>query len=344
MAVGSSRAPSQTVRFIAVGCKDHPTRVWDTSRGQLLAELPSVSHVDGDFTSAFPAVSGAGDRAAIARGNTLEVYELPGGRLLRTIAHSAPVNTVTFASTGRDIVSGSIDGSLLVTRDNGATFALPTSSGGIDAAEFLPDGRIVAADAQRRLRVYAPGGTVLADLEIPMRVMSLRVEGTHLVTVPIVPIYTDNAAPPLLLDVARYRVIAQLEGHVGRVFSARWVAGHQILTAGGDGTARLWDGSTGQLHQIYGGSSRLLADATLSPDGFVMAGGGDGLLRFWDATSGRLLWALPAHKSQIIGIHVEGRDIVTRGFSGELSRWTLPRSEQVIEACDDREHCAITQR
>jgi len=325
-------------RFIAVGCRDHATRVWDTARDQLLAELPSVSHVDGDFTSAFPAVSGAGDRAAIARGNTVEVYELPGGRLLRTIVHGAPVNAVAFASTGRDIVSGATDGSLLVTRDNGVTLALPKASGGIDAAEFLPDGRVVAADAQRRLRFYDRDGTVQADLEIPMRVMSLRIEGTRLVTVPI---YTNNAAPPLVLDVERHRVIAQLEGHVGGVFSARWVARDQILTTGGDGTARLWDGSTGQLRQSYQGGSRFLADATLAPDGLVVAGGADGLLRFWDAASGRLLWVLQAHKSRLIGIHIEGRDLVTRGFSGELSRWTLPRSDQVIEACDGKERCAI---
>jgi WD40 repeat protein len=78
------------------------------------------------------------------------------------------------------------------------------------------------------------------------------------------------------------------------VLSARWVAGSQILTAGSEGTARLWDGSTGQLRQIYQGGSRFLADATLAPDGLVMAGGADGLLRFWDAASGRLLWALQA--------------------------------------------------
>jgi WD40 repeat protein len=328
-------------RFIAVGCRNHPTRVWDTLRDQLLAELPSVSHVEGDFTSAFPVVSAAGDRAAIARGNTVEVYELPGGRLLRTIAHGAPVNAVAFASTGRDIVSGSVNGSLFVTRDNGAQLAPPTSTGGIDAVGFLPDGRVVAADAQRRLRVFDPSGAVLADLEIPMRVMSLRIEGARLVTVPI---YTDNTAPSLLLDLERYHVVAQLEGHVGRVFSARWVAGHQILTAGADGTARLWDGTTGQLRQIYRGGSRFLADATLAPDGLVIAGGADGLLRFWDATSGSLLWALQAHKSPLIGVHVEGRDIVTRGFTGELSRWALPSSEQVIRACDGQERCAIMQR
>jgi WD40 repeat protein len=338
---GLGTSPEPDRRFIAVGCRDHPTRVWDTSRDRLLAELPSVSHVEGDFTSAFPAVSSAGDRAAIARGNAVEVYEVPGGRLLHTITHGAPVNAVAFASSGRDIVSGAVDGSLLVTRDNGALLVLPASSGGVDTAAFLPDGRVVATDSQRRLRVYDPSGAVLGDLEIPGRVMSLRSDGNRLVTVPIYP--GNTAVGPVLLDLERYRVIAQLTGHVGRVYSARWVAGGRILTAGGDGTVRLWDGATGQLHQIYRGSSRILTDATLSPDGMVMAGGGDGLLRFWDPASGRLLWTLQAHKSLVVGIHAEGDDIVTRGFTGELSRWTLPRPEQVIKECGDHERCAIVE-
>lgn len=329
-------------RFIAVGCRDHGTRVWDTSRDQLLAELPSVSQVAGDFTSAFPAVSSAGDRAAIARGNVVEVYELPSGLLLHTITHAAPVNAVAFARAGRDIVSGAIDGSLLVTRDNGAQLMLPRSSSGIDSAGFLSDGRVVASDAQRRLRVYDPAGAILADLEIPVRVMSLRSDGTRLV---VIPIYTGNTAPPVLLDLARYRVIAQLDGHVGRVFSARWIAGDRILTAGGDGTARLWDGSTGQLRQTYQGGSRFLADATLSPDGLlIIAGDGGGVLRFWDMSSGSLLWMLQAHKSHLIGVHIEDGAIVTRGFAGELSRWTLPKSEQVIEACGVQQRCAIIQK
>src|SRR5262249_15620765 len=133
-------------RFVAVGCRDHPTHVWDTAHDRLLAELPSVTPAGGDFESAYPAVSAKGDRAAIARGNTVEVYELSGGHLLRKILHDAPVSTVAFATSGRDIVSGAVDGSLLVTRDNGAALSLPASSGGIDAAGFLTDGRIAAAD------------------------------------------------------------------------------------------------------------------------------------------------------------------------------------------------------
>ena len=232
---GIVMSPESDRRFIAVGCKDHPTHVWDTSRDQLLADLPSVTQVAGDFTSAFPAVSAEGDRAAIARGDAVEIYELPGGRLLRTIAQSAPVNAVAFAGKGRDVISGAVDGSVLVTRDNGTSIALPRSPGGIDTVAFLPDGRLVTSDAQRRLRIYDSGGIALADLEIPARAISLRSSGGRLVTVPI---YTGNVAPPVLVDLERYRLVAQLEGHVGLVFSARWAAGARILTTGAVGLTR----------------------------------------------------------------------------------------------------------
>jgi WD40 repeat protein len=72
----------------------------------------------------------------------------------------------------------------------------------------------------------------------------------------------------------------------------------------------------------------------MAPDGaLVVAGGSDGLLRFWDVSNGRLLWKLAAHKSYIIGVHYEGDDIVTRGFSGDISRWALPQASSIIDAC-----------
>jgi WD40 repeat protein len=327
-------------RFVAVGCQDHPTRVWDTTRDQLLAELPAATPVVGDSPSAYPAVSGSGDRAAVARGVVVEVYELPGGRLVRTIAHGAPVSALAFAPTGRDLVSGATDGSLLVTRDGGARIALPASAGGVDAVGFLPDGRAIAADTQRRLRVFDPGGTILADVELPSRVASLRVGSSRLVGIP----YTYDATPAPLVDVEHYRVVAQLDERAGRLLSARWVADGQVLTTGTGGTAQLWDGDTGRLLQTYRGAARFLADAALASGGLVVGGGADGLLRFWDKDSGYLLWTLPAHKSEIYGVHVEGADVVTRGITGELVRWALPDPGQVIESCGERERCAILLR
>jgi WD40 repeat protein/serine/threonine protein kinase len=330
--------PELDRRFVAVGCRDHSTKIWDTARDQLLAELPGATLVAGDSPSAYPAVSDAGDRAAVARGGVVEVYELPGGRLLRTIAHGARVSAVAFRRAGRDVVSGATDGTLLVTREDGTRIVLPSASGAVDAVGFLPDGRVVAADAQRRLRAFDPGGAISTDLEIPTRARSLRVDGSRLVTVPV---YTGGTASPVLVDLEHHQVIGPLEGHVGRVFSARWTTGGQILTAGADGTARLWDGATGHPHHVYRGGSRILADATLGFDKLVVAGGADGRLWFWDEDSERLLWALRAHASPIVGVRVEGAGLVTRGFTGELARWALPDPAEVIRACGERERCAI---
>jgi len=314
-------------RFIAVGCRDHVTRVWDTAREQLLAELPSVTPAGGGFGSAFPAVSVDGKRAAIARDDAVEIYELPGGRLLRAIKHSATVTAVGFAPDRHDLISGAADGSLLVTHDGREPIVLPVAAGGIDAAGLLPDGRAVAANAHDQLRIYdADHGVVLAELEVPTRVRLLRAsaDGRHLITVPS---HTGQPAPPMLWDLERYSLIARLDGHAGRVFSARFLDGDaEIGTTGNDGTARLWEAATGRLIQTYRAKSRFLADMVIDLDGsLVMAGGSDGILWFWDRGTARPVWKLQVHKGHVVGVHLEGDGFITRGFGGDVSRWTLPR-------------------
>jgi WD40 repeat protein/serine/threonine protein kinase len=326
-----------TGHVVAISCRDRPTRVWDTAQGRMIAELPSASSIEGGgFTSAVPVVSDGGDRVAIPRGSVVQVYELPSGRLMRTIDHPALVSAVAFALTGRDLVSGAVDGSVRVTRDDGAELALRASAG-IDVVGLLPDGRVLVSDAGSALRVYGPGGAVLANLEIPVRLMAFRYQGARLVALPT---YAGDAALPFLVDLDRYRIVAQLAGHVGHVSSARWVAGERVLTAGADGMARLWDGATGQLLQTYRGGSRFLADAIIS-DGQVIGGDADGLLRFWDAASGAKLWTMKAHKSAVIRVRVQDGDLVTRGYAGEISRWRLPNPAQVIATCSAHPPCAI---
>jgi WD40 repeat protein len=234
------------------------------------------------------------------------------------------------------MVSGALDGSVRVVREDGSTLSLQ-ASGGVDAVALLPDGRVLVADAERRLVEYATDGTVLATLELPVRVMSLRREGARIVALANC---VANAAPPLVIDLEHHRVDARLEGHVGCVLSARWVSGGRIVTAGADGSARQWDSATGRLLQTYKGGPRLLADAVLM-SGVVVGGDADGLLRFWDAVTGARLWTLPAHKSAVTGLHLEGGDIVTRALTGEVSRWRLPDSGAAFDACAHSPRCAI---
>jgi len=309
-----------------------------------------MTPINGDVGSMFPAVSSEGDRAAIARGNTAEVYSLPGGQLIRAVRHAAAVAAVAFGPSGHDLVSGSIDGAVLFTQDNRDSVAMVKSSGAIDAVALLSDGRVISSDSERNIRVYdSRRATLLAELHAPSRSLLLRPSprGDRLLTLGT---YT-SADPPTLWDFDHYRIVGRLEGHVGLVESARFVRdGGTVLTSGADGTVRMWDASLGRLRQTFHGSKRFLADAVLDPSRtVVVAGGGDGLLYFWDVETGRPLWTLKAHNSFVVGIHFEGNDIVTRGFGGDVARWTLPEPAHIIAACgselatNERVGCTMTR-
>jgi WD40 repeat protein/serine/threonine protein kinase len=336
---GTDASVDKGRRVFAISCKDHGTHVWDTAKDQLLADLPSVTPPGGNFERALPAISTGGDLVAIAVGSTVELYGLPGGRKLRTITHPANVSAVAFSRNGNDLASASVDGSLLLTRDGGATVAFPEFPGGIDIVGFTADGRLIAAGARRQLRLYDPGrAQVVAETDLTFRAMAFRMstDGRRMIIIPtsVVP------APPAVWDLENDRIVARLEGVKVQVFSARFVRDdREILTVGGDGVPRRWDAETGHLLKAYFGSSGILFDAALDPDdSTVVTAGGDGMLRFWDISSGAQIWNLQAHRSAVAGIEFRGNQIVTHGFTGEISRWELPRRGSA-SAIDDLVKC-----
>jgi WD40 repeat protein len=327
-------------RFLAIDCKANGTFIWDTEQAQKLAQLPSSSQPPGDFNTVYPMVSASGDRAVIAAGNTVVIYDIPGGKPIRTITHSAAVSAVAFAKSGHDLASGSVDGSLLVTRDDQESVTLQPLPGGVDVVAFAPDGRVIAAGHQQ-LRIYeASGNNLLASLASPVRTRAFRLSagGDRLIAIPATP------AAPVLWDLEHRKIIARLDRHGGQVFSARFVRqGLEILTAGSDGVARRWDGMTGRLRRVYFDTNHFLLDAAMDPDGAtVVTAASDGVLRFWEASSGRMFWSLRAHKSRVAGVHFAGSNLVSHGYSGDVARWTLPpvpSSTEIGEQVESVIHC-----
>jgi eukaryotic-like serine/threonine-protein kinase len=315
-------------RYVVVACGNQPIKVWDTARDLLLAEIPTMTRV--------AIVSPDGGKVALARDNAVEVRELPGGRLVRVLDHGAPVTAIAFAPNGLDLISGAADGSLLISRGDETRLTLRTQ-GRVDALVLLADGRAVISNEQRHLEFYAPDGALLADLMMATRTMALRPHETRVVAVPN---YLETAAPPILLDLQNYKVVAELAGHVGNVNAVRWISDWRILTAGGDATVRMWDGASGRPLGTYHGGAKYLADATLLNESVVIAGDGDGVLWFWDLSTASRLWTMRAHESAIQSLHMQGDDLITRGLTAELSRWRLPSAEQVIDECRRRPNCA----
>jgi WD40 repeat protein len=299
-------------RYLAVACPGHPTRVYDTARDRLLAELPSIA--DGD-PAPFPAVSTAGDLAAIARDTAAELYELPSGRLLRRIEHGAAVTAVAFGPSG-ELASGSADGSTLLTAPGRDPVKLARGGAEVRAVVVLRGGTVVAADIRGHVMILG-GDSVDLNAGVRARMLRLSPDGRYAL---VVPSYRDSAAPAVLLDLAQRRAVTRLDAP--HTYTARWVDGGW-LTAHADGSARRWL-ADGTPLQVYRGGHRNLVDAAVNGP-FVIGGGGDGTIRVWDAASGQQLWTMIACSSSVMGVRAADGDIVARDADGTVSRWHLPK-------------------
>ncbi len=98
------------------------------------------------------------------------------------------------------------------------------------------------------------------------------------------------------------------------------------MTAGLDGTARIWDLETHDELLRLAGHAGAVERAVWGPDGAsVVTGGADGTIRFWDSTTGELLLVLRAHHGMVIGLAIDpgGRKIASSGEDGLTRVWAI---------------------
>jgi WD40 repeat protein len=90
--------------------------------------------------------------------------------------------------------------------------------------------------------------------------------------------------------------------------------GSLVAAAGQDGSARLWDASTGHARGVFKVSSEPLRDVVFSPDGRVLLATGENN-QTWDVRTGHQLHVLIGHTGRVVegGFSPDGRWIVTAG-------------------------------
>lgn len=81
-----------------------------------------------------------------------------------------------------------------------------------------------------------------------------------------------------------------IPAHHDTIWSAKFAPdGKTIATTSGDGTARIWDLTTGKLRHTLSGHEGIVRHCTFSNDGLqLFTSGFDRTIRVWDATSGEL--------------------------------------------------------
>jgi len=325
---------------LAIGTEGGDAAIWDIPSGARTRHLHEVGEPIDRL-----AFAPNGELVATAsRDGAVQVWDAGSGRLRsQSNTIKGKVYSIEFDASSTRVLASGGDGTVVVSdAQSGVTSASldGTPAKLIRSAHFDPASqRIIGASWDGTARVWnaAPAYAVEAKGSPPPQTSS---DGRRRVVLP-----TDDG-PPELWDVGSNTIVARLEGHVGRVWAAHLAHGAKIVSAGADGTARLWDASTGKLLQTFEpvGAPRFLADAALNDSGsLLVAGAGDGSLKFWDVESGREIWTLQVHKSAVVRVAFDDGAIVTQGQAGDVARWVLPDPALVIGACAGQPSCGTVR-
>jgi WD40 repeat protein len=130
----------------------------------------------------------------------------------------------------------------------------------------------------------------------------------------------------------------RLVGHQGLVWSASFSPdGARIVTASGDGTARIWDAATGQeiiaLRGHESDNENGVWSASFSPDGArTVTGGSDSTARIWDAATGQEILALRGHGRIVFSASFspDGARIVTGDSDGTARIWDAATGKEIL--------------
>ncbi len=101
--------------------------------------------------------------------------------------------------------------------------------------------------------------------------------------------------------------------------------GHQIVSAGCDGTLKLWDADTGAALTQFAGHYGQVNAVALSPDGLWIASGGrDQTLRLWDARTGASHMLQEGEQSiYCVAFSPDSTSLVAGGQSRTLTYWNV---------------------
>jgi WD40 repeat protein len=123
-----------------------------------------------------------------------------------------------------------------------------------------------------------------------------------------------------------------LRGHSGSITALAWSGTDGVVTAGADGTVRLWQATDGKLLQTLDTLDKGLTCLAVSADGrMIAAGSAAGGIHIWDG-EGKLLrsfHARPGALRQIL-FTPDGSGLLTAGDDQTLARWRTSDWQQLV--------------
>ena len=225
--------------------------------------------------------------------------------------HSQKVNSASFSSDGKAIVTASDDKTARVWNLKGQQrLALPHEQT-VNSASFSSDGKAIVTASGNTARVWNLKGQQRLALphEQTVNSASFSPDGQHIVTA------SDDETARVWDFKGRF--LSRLEGYQGSDTSVSFSPdGQHIVTASDSRMARVWDLKGQQLTALQG-HEEAVSSASFSPDGqHIVTASKDNTVRVWD------------FKGQQVAILQHGSTVNSASFS--------PNGQNIVTVSDDK--------
>jgi WD40 repeat protein len=212
--------------------------------------------------------------------------------IARLDGHTDRVNTVTFSTDGKKLLTTCNDGNVRVwdAATGSLMFTLSGHSGVVNGAAFSPDdSHIITVSSDRTARLWSIQGKLIKVLEAhnnAIRHVAFSPDGSFVAT------GSDDFTVQVWHAVDGAAVGA-LGGHGGAIYALFFPSNDRIVSASADGTVRLWNVLSAQplvvsdKRSYNGGASAVSDDGTL-----VSMSWGDSEVRIIDIASGKIVTTL----------------------------------------------------
>jgi WD40 repeat protein/transcriptional regulator with XRE-family HTH domain len=316
---GGAFALSQDGSLIATGGGDGQVRIWETDTGEpVLAFNAQPSRItDLAFSpDGLRILSGGLD-------GTVNVWDAHSGKMLLSLpAAQGAIYSVAFSPDGKRLAAGMLDNVLIWDASTGNELLRDSelTCGAITDIAFTQDSALLGATYANGCNVVwdsYTGSKVLLDLGNP------GITGSGVAFSP--------AGNRLALPIAHGGTIVRnlytttgstyFHGHTGEITDLAFsLDGKTLATSSQDGTARIWDSSTGEELVVLSGHKLGVNRLAFHPDGRRMVTtSDDGTTRVWDISPGGshewLTVGDPSNPARYVSFSPDGRYFATNDFS-----------------------------
>ena len=319
--------------------------LWQQSRSSALAILTNWSNSRSLDVSFSP----DGSRLAASwMGGRVELWDVPGRRLIQTLVESSkigwqghaafsPVRNVLAASSESEVVN-------LHDLDSGRVSLLwqpPDARWGVRELSFSPDGsKLIVCAMDLAKGGHATWILNLATTQVEAHYQTGAAPGQFFGAARLSPdnrrLYlpvNENSSHSIRcidLDTGEQRWLTEPQKDTGLTALAISPDGRQLASGSGYGAEEIsiWDAETGRLIRRFSGHTAWVSKLVFTKDGSrLISAASDQTIRFWDTRTWNETQVLRGHSSEVHGVALSepAALLASAGKDGNLMLWQNPK-------------------